>query len=416
MHIGKLIIATNQEERMRHVFHLGALFLLALLLLEPIPTVRADQSPVVLGIDADMSAGSAQAGEAIRRGALLAVEEINASGGVLGRPLVLEVRDHRGNPLRGVINMEHFAHNPDLLAVLGGLHTPVALEVLDVVHRERIIFLIPWAAGTGVVDNGYDPNFVFRVSVRDEYAGAFLVREVLRAGYRRPGLLLEQTGWGRSNERAMLRALEEHDRPVARVEWFHWGVRDMTPQLDRLLAEDADVILLVANAPEGAVAVDSMYRRPVPDRRSIVSHWGITGGTFCGLLETTGCLEGLYFLQTFSFLSPPIPERAAALFQRYQTAFPEVGSPRLAPAPPGTAHAYDLVHLLARAVKQAGTLDRDQVRTALERLEFHQGVMRDYAPPFTPDRHDALTAEDFRIACFAPDRAIVPCAITPRRD
>jgi branched-chain amino acid transport system substrate-binding protein len=401
---------------MRHVFHFGALFLLVLLLFEPIPTVRADQSPVVVGLDADMSAGSAQAGEAIRRGALLAVEEINAAGGLLGRPLALEVRDHRGNPLRGVINMEQFAANPDLLAVLGGLHTPVALEELAVVHRERIIFLIPWAAGTGVVENGYDPNFVFRVSVRDEYAGAFLVNAALGAGYRRPGLLLEQTGWGRSNEKAMLQALAEHDLLVARVEWFHWGVRDMGPQVDRLLEAGADVILLVANAPEGAVAVDTLHRLPEDQRPPIVSHWGITGGSFFDLLETQGCLEGLYVLQTFSFLEPQLPERAAALFQRYHGTFPDVGTPRLAPAPPGTAHAYDLVHLLARAVKQAGTLDRERVREALERLEFHRGVMRDYAPPFTPDRHDALTADDFRIACFAPDRAIVPCAITPRRD
>ena len=392
-----------------------ALFL-ALFFALSAPPLRAEPRPVVIGLDADMSAGSAQAGEAIRRGALLAVEEINAAGGLLGRPLVLDVRDHRGNPLRGVINMEQFAQNPDLLAVLGGLHTPVALEELDLVHRERIIFLIPWAAGTGVVDNGYEPNFVFRVSVRDEYAGAFLVNAALGAGYRRPGLLLEQTGWGRSNERAMLQALAEHDLHAARVEWFHWGVRDMTPQMDRLRDADADVILLVANAPEGAVAVDTLHRLPDNQRRPIVSHWGITGGGFYGLLETRACLDGLYFLQTFSFLQPQFPERAAALFQRYQAAFPETDSPRQIPAPPGTAHAYDLVHLLARAVEQAGTLDRELVRDALERLEFHQGVMRDYAPPFTPNRHDALTADDFRIACFAPDQAIVPCTITPRQD
>lgn len=394
----------------------SALVLTTLMLLMPMVTALAEQNPVVIGIDADMSAGSAEAGEAIRRGALLAVEEINAAGGLLGRPLALEVRDHRGNPARGVLNMEQFAQNPHLLAVLGGLHTPVALDELAVVHQERIIFLIPWAAGTTVVDNGYDPNFVFRVSVRDEYAGAFLVNAALDAGYRRPGLLLERTGWGRSNERAMLKTLAEHDLRAARVEWFHWGVRDMAPQVARLLEAGADVILLVANAPEGAVAVDARQRLSEDAPLPIVSHWGISGGMFCDLLETQRCPHDLYFLQTFSFLDPPFPERAAALFDRYQAAFPEVTEPRQVQAQPGTAHAYDLIHLLAQAVAQAGTLDRDRVRDALEHLELHPGVMRDYAQPFTPDRHDALDAQDFRIACFAPDRAVVPCAITPRRD
>lgn len=100
-----------------------AIFLAAALLTG---TVRA-QSPVMVGLDADMSSSSAQAGEAIRRGALLAIEEINASGGVLGRPLELVVRDHRGNPARGLDNMLEFADMPGLLAVIGGLHTPVAL-------------------------------------------------------------------------------------------------------------------------------------------------------------------------------------------------------------------------------------------------------------------------------------------------
>ena len=129
------------------------------------------ENSIVIGIDADMSSGAAQAGEAIRRGVALALDEINAEGGLLGRPVECVVRDHRGNPSRGVDNITEFAQMRDVLAVVGGIHTPVALQELDVIHREQMLYLDPWAAGTPVVDNGRNPNFVFRVSVRDEYAG-----------------------------------------------------------------------------------------------------------------------------------------------------------------------------------------------------------------------------------------------------
>lgn len=390
-----------------------AIGIAALMLLAFAPLAAAAQ-PVVIGIDADMSAGSAQSGEAIRRGAVLAVDEINAAGGLLGRPVVLEVRDHRGNPARGVANMQAFAETPGLLAVLGGLHTPVALEEIAIVHRKEIIFLIPWAAGTNIVENGQDPNYVFRVSVRDEYAGAFLIQQALRAGFQRPGLLLEQTGWGRSNEQAMVRALADQGLRPARVEWFHWGTQDVSPQLDRLRDARADVIMLVANAPEGLTVLRSTAARPERERLPIISHWGITGGDFPEQAGTDLFATRLYFLQTFSFLEPPLPRRAQALFLRYQETFGDVDQPRDVPAAQGTAHAYDLVGLLAQAVRQAGTLDRPRVRDALEQLDAHAGVMRDYAPPFTPQRHDALNAKDFRIACFAADKAIVPCAIDPK--
>ena len=163
---------------------------------------------VILGLDADMTSGSAASGEAIRRGALLAIEQINKDGGLAGRKVELVVRDHRGNPDRGVDNILEFSTMPNLLAVVGGIHTPVALQELKTIHEKKVLYLGPWAAGTGVVANGYEPNYVYRVSVRDEYAGGFLVDQSLERGFTRLGLLLERTGWGRSNFKAMTEALK----------------------------------------------------------------------------------------------------------------------------------------------------------------------------------------------------------------
>ncbi len=71
--------------------------------------------------------------------------------------------------------MESCAAMSNVVAILGGIHTPVAMDELKTIHELQMIYLGPWAAGTPVVKNGHSPNYVFRVSVRDEYAGAFLV-------------------------------------------------------------------------------------------------------------------------------------------------------------------------------------------------------------------------------------------------
>jgi branched-chain amino acid transport system substrate-binding protein len=229
-------------------------------------------------------------------------------------------------------------------------------------------------------------------------------------GYRRPGLLLEQTTWGNSNEQALGAALKKHGLAPVGIEWFFRGVDDITDVIAALRSAGADVLILVANAPEGIVAIRSMAALPPADRLPIISHWGITGAGKRFLPQVGDSLSkvDLVFLQTFSFLAPPFPERAKRLSDAYCAAFPNCRSARDIFSPAGTAQAYELVHLLALAIQQAGTLDRTAVRDALENLPAYAGLIRNYAPPFTAGHHDALDATDFRLARYDRDGAIVP--------
>lgn len=77
-------------------------------------------------------------------------------------------------------------------------------------------------------------------------------------------------------------------------------------------------------------------------------------------------------------------------------------------SPVGTAHAYDLVHLLRMAIQAAGTIDRARVRAKLETLGRYDGLVRIYEPAFTADRHDALDVSDFRLTRYDSSGAIVP--------
>lgn len=393
-----------------HVLPLRLLLAAALAFDVVLPAAGASElGPMIIGLNADMSSSSSQSGEAIRRGALVAIAEINAAGGLLGRPLDLVVRDHRGIPARGRDNIEDLAAIPQLLAIIGGAHTPVALDEMEAIHLHQIPFLIPWAAGTTLIDNGHNPNFVFRVSIRDEIAGGFLVKKAEGAGYRSPALLLERTAWGRSNERAIVAALNANPRlRLVRTEWFNRGAQSLDDAIDRMTTAGADVILLVSGAPEGRVLVRAMAARSPAQHLPIISHWGIASGNFVGETELAVEAVDLRVLQTVLFARPPFPDRTQRFFATYRKLFADATTPAAILSPAGTAHAYDLVHLLAMAVRKADTFDRLAVRNAMEHLGRYEGLVRDYDPPFTRERHDALTDDDFQMGRFTAGDMIVP--------
>jgi branched-chain amino acid transport system substrate-binding protein len=69
-------------------------------------------------------------------------------------------------------------------------------------------------------------------------------------------------------------------------------------------------------------------------------------------------------------------------------------------SPAGIAHAYDLTHILARALRLARTTDRVALRDALEQVRGYDGLVRRYAAPFTPTRHEALSEDDLFMAHY----------------
>ncbi len=368
----------------------------------------AEEAPLIIGLDADMSAVAKEGGEAIRRGALIAINEINSQGGVLGRPLSLLIKDHRGNPARGINNIKQFAQTDNLVAVLGGVHTPVAIKELPYIHEHNIIYLDPWAAGTSIVDNDYDPNYVFRVSVRDEQAGKVLIQQTAKRGFSKVALLLERTGWGRSNLTSLTEAAGIAGTEIVDQQWFNWGQQDLEKELQKIINSGAEAIILVANAPEGAAICKELLRVSPDAPLPIISHWGIASGSFVEMLglENLKRLD-LSVLQTYSFATPSNPAVNDRVLKAYGEQFGDT-PPHALPGAVGTAHAYDLVHLLAIAIRNAESDQREKIRDALESIDQYAGLVKNYQPPFSDRRHDALWAEDYIIAHYNSLGYLVP--------
>ena len=364
---------------------------------------------LVIGLDADVSSVAKAGGIAIQRGAQLAIDEINASGGVLGHTLVLKVRDHKGNPARGISNLKKFSKLENLVAVLGGVHTPVVLQELETIHANELLFLVPWAAGTPITSNKFSPNYVFRASIRDKEAGPVLIHHAAHRGAKSVYLILESTGWGRSNEASMTQAAKESGIEVLGVSWINWGQKDANKEIAEIEARNPDAIMLVANAPEGIVVANSILKSSALSKKPLIAHWGIAGGNFVnGLgMDKLSNLD-ISTIQTFSFMNAYDQKKANAVLTAYQTKYDEAANQENIPGVVGLAQAYDLVHMLSLAIQSANSIERSDVRDAVEGLSEYPGLVKRYQQPFSAEQHDALLRDDYFIATFNENGHLVP--------
>jgi branched-chain amino acid transport system substrate-binding protein len=354
------------------------------------------QSTIKFGLVAAMSGQSAKSGEAIQRGLSVAVDEINAAGGLLGKKVELVVRDDESNPAKGAVAARELVQREKAVALFGGLDTPVSLAIVPFANSSKVPFMGVWAAGTPITRNGAAENYVFRVSAVDELVDKAIVDyAVKKYATKKPGMILINNPWGESNEAGLKAALAAKGMSYAGIEKFETNDVDVVPQLTRLKQAGADALFLVANVAPSSQVVKSLDRMSwdVP----VVSHWGPAGGRFTELAGPSAAK--VHFIQTYSFsgkLSPRGERVLAALKAKY----PEIKSMADVTPAVGIANAYDAMHLLAAAVQKAGSIEGPKIREALYAIDKYDGLIKSYAKPFSSSNHDALSAEDYIFTHF----------------
>ena len=368
---------------------------------------------IKIAIDAEFGIPFSTSAQAVRNGAQVAVNEINAAGGVLGRQMEIIERDNRAVPARSLNNLRELAADPDVVAVMCARYSPVVVELLPEIHRLKMPLLDPWAAADSITDNDYSPSYVFRLSLKDSWALQVMMRHALKSGMRKVGLLIPNTEWGRSSLKAAeITAGKDTHQEIMAVQWYNWGDASMVERYQTLRKAGAEAILFIANDREAVILLKEMAELPKAQRLPIVAHWGLTGGQFFEQVGTALKAVDLSVVQTYSFI-----DKADPVTKRVLTGLkPVTGTddPRQVVSPVGVAHAYDLVHLLAMAIKQAKNTDRQAVRQALENLGAYQGLLGRLDKPFSAKRHDALSVNDVFMARFADDGTIEPLPRTRR--
>jgi branched-chain amino acid transport system substrate-binding protein len=187
------------------------------------------------------------------------------------------------------------------------------------------------------------------------------------------------------------------DLPVAGVEWFNWNSDILDTLVMSLAQKQVPCVALVANTPEGVSIVRAISDLPEDQRPRIYSHWGITGGSFTEQIGLEALSKvSLKYLQTLAYNNPKT-ERGQQLVSSFESTYGKQDGHN---AFNGVAHAYDLVHLLALAVEQAGTHEAKDVQASLENLGSFEGAMKTYERPFSATNHEALSPDDYVLLKF----------------
>jgi branched-chain amino acid transport system substrate-binding protein len=371
-------------------------------------TASQDKPNILIGLDAEFGHKTSTSAQAVRQGMEIAIDEINQRGGLLGgRKLELVLTDNRSIPAVGVDNLRELAARPELVGVFGAKFSPVVMQWLPVAHELGLPIFATWSSADPITEPGFQPSYVFRLSLKDAWAAPVLLRfakEERQAT--RVGLILPNTSWGRSNQAALQKTAQRMGVDIRGERWYNWGDKSLLEIYQELQQAGAQAIIFIGNEAEGTVLLKDLATLPKAARLPIVSHWGVTGGAFFEMAGKELAEVDFSVIQTYSFIGArsPVAQRVlAALKSRYGIEHPEQVK-----SPVGVAHAYDLTHLLGRAIQQAGTTQRSKVRDALEKLGPYDGLVRRYSKPFTADRHDALTAEQAFMARYDQQGALLP--------
>jgi len=171
-------------------------------------------------------------------------------------------------------------------------------------------------------------------------------------------------------------------KPVTE-EKFNIGDTDMTSQLLRAKAANADVILTYGIGPELAQIANGMGK--LGWKLPLIGSWTLSMSTFIDNAGANG--EGAVMPQTF-IQAPSTPKRKAFI-EAYQAAY----KVDRIPSPISAAQGYDGTYLLAAAINQAKSTEGPKIKAALENLSTKvEGVVTVYDRPFTATDHESITA------------------------
>jgi branched-chain amino acid transport system substrate-binding protein len=343
---------------------------------------------IKVGVYGPFTGGSSPMGASMRDGVRLAVDEINAKGGVLGRKIQLVERDDQATPERGAQVMQDLVSNEKVVAVLGPINTGVALASYKYPMQAKIPLIINVSAGAPVNELFKDnpDNFVFRIAASDDIQAEMIVGEAVdKRGLKKVAFLCDETNYGQNGCKKMTEALQKRGLTAVSVSKFKIKDTDMTPQLQEARAKGAQAILAYGIGPELAQIANSMKRLgySVP----MIASWTAAMSNFIDAAGANG--NGVAMPQTFVQEGASRPQ-ATAFINAYQKKF----SVDRIPSAVSAAQGYDSMNLLALAIAQAGSADGPKVKAALENLSTpYEGAIATFNKPYSATDHEAIHKE-----------------------
>ena len=355
----------------------------------PVVAQAQDSTPIRIGLVGPMSGGSADFGQSMVNGAQLAVHEINAVGGYLGREIELVVKNDQGQPPVGARMADELAHKDQVVAALGFCNTGVALAGIPALQKAGVPLIVPCATGSPILQQApAAQSFIFQTSPSDTIQAPFIVGEAYAAGARRFAILADTTPYGQAGLNDVEKALKAKGLAPVYVGRFPLGLTPDQAQAELAKAREAgaDMLLPYTVGPEnGSLA---LARKALKWTVPMTGPWTLSFPNF--IQKAGSAAEGVTMAQ--DFIAEPTTPRRTAFLLAYERAY----KTRRIPVPMAAAQAYDAVYLLTYAILQTPPgkpINGAGIKAALEHLDrVYYGVVTNYDRPFSAQDHAAVTA------------------------
>jgi branched-chain amino acid transport system substrate-binding protein len=351
------------------------------LLLAP---VLAQTNTFRVGVIGPFTGPSADFGTPMLQGIQLAVEEINAVGGYLGKPIELVVKDDKANPDEGLKQSQALIAEK-VAMVIGFCNTGVAAKSLDAFQAAQLPLLIPCATGTPLTAKfpAVD-SYIFRSSARDAIQAPFVVDDIVKRGWTKVAIFADTTGYGEAGLKDVEKALEAKQLKAVHVARFATGVKDLTSELKAARDAGANVVFSYTVGPENAVIANG--RKELGWRVPQVGAWTLSFPFFIdGAKEPA---DGALMAQTF--IAEPSNERRSSFLSAYARKFKS----KKIPVPVAAAQGYDATYLLMYSLfgVRDGVVTGPVLKKALENMaRTYYGVVATYEKPFSAADKDAIS-------------------------
>jgi branched-chain amino acid transport system substrate-binding protein len=351
------------------------------------PAIAA-KDPILIGYLPALTGPSSSTGIGINRGVQLAVQEINAAGGIDGRQIELIVRDTQSEPTKAVNGAAELSHAHKVNVVLGPVNSGESLAVVPLLARANTPHLHPcW------VDTLTDPKkypMCFRNAPTNQQIGAAANRYVVDVLKRKKvAVISDTTGYGTASVNTYVPMLKARNAEVVYQGNIDAANPDLTPEILRMRSAGAEAIMPWSVNP-------GFLSRIINTRGQMQWDVPIVGQTTLGSGQTRALLEKPeYWAKVYPNNFRPVcyssdgklPDRTTAFLERLTKAKVEVNDTLLW----WVAVGYDSPRLIAQAIKNVGT-EPERVVSYLNTLKEYPGVYGDIS--FTPERHDGYPDEE----------------------
>lgn len=308
-----------------------------------------------------LSGAAAAYGASARRGLGLAAEELNAAGGLLGRPIELLIEDE-GSPERVVETVRRMVREEGVRLLIGFDSSAVAEAVVPLLPELRVILMVTHAASPRITGELFNP-FVFRCSIngpQNARAGALLAASLPHTTWTTigPDYSFGHFSWAYFSR--FLRELNPRAELLPEGIFHPPGAADLTPWIRRAVHAGAEAIWISSWGGDLVNLIRQGKALGLFQRCFTLMELGAA----LEVLEALGeeMPEGLWVGTRYWFRWPDTPANhrfVTAYFQRYGR-YPSYNA----------QNAYVGLHLLAHAIRRAGTLEPEVLIQALEGLAW----------------------------------------------